>query len=183
VSGATSLVELGSGTSEKTRVLLSALDDAGTLRRYVRVDVDATVLTSARTEIAVAYPRIDVRAVVADSTAQLDVVPREGLRMVAFLGSSFGNFEPDGRADFLARIRAGLVDGETFLLGTDLVTEPARLVAAYDDASGVTAEFNRNVLTVINRELDADFDLAAAGLGLLRWWTNKDVALSLSTTV
>ena len=245
VSGATSLVELGSGTSDKTRVLLSALDEAGTLRRYVPVDVDASVLTRAGTEIAALHPSIDVRAVVADFEHHLAVLPREGLRMVAFLGSTIGNLEPDGRADFLAQIRAALGDGETFLLGTDLVKDPARLVAAYDDASGVTAAFNRNVLAVVNRELDADFDLAsfdhvavwdaerewvemrlrartaqgvriggldldvelaageelrteisakftrervekelaAAGLGLLRWWTNEDVALSLSTPV
>jgi L-histidine N-alpha-methyltransferase len=245
VSGADTLVELGSGTSEKTRVLLAALLDAGTLHRYVAVDVDPTVLTTAGTTLAEELPHIDVRGVVADFEHHLHLLPRDGHRMLAFLGSTIGNLEPGPRAAFLTTVRAGLDVGETFLLGTDLVKDPARLVAAYDDADGVTAEFNRNVLRVVNRELDADLhpeafdhvavwdpehewvemrlrarnglrarvgaldldvqfasgeelrtevsakftrarverELAAAGLGLLRWWSDGDVALSLSTPV
>jgi L-histidine N-alpha-methyltransferase len=158
-SGATVLVELGSGTSEKTRLLLDALRDAGTLKAFVPFDVDPAVLTSASESIAMAYPSIDVHAVVGDFERHLGALPADGPRLVAFLGSTIGNFAPAPRADFLAALRATLNDGDSFLLGTDLVKDADRLVAAYDDKAGVTAEFNRNVLAVINRELDADFDV------------------------
>ena len=161
VSGADVLVELGSGTSEKTRLLLDALRRSGRLRRFVPVDVDPTVLRAAGEAIAAEYPGVQVEAVVGDFERHLDLLPRGGRRMVAFLGSTIGNLEPGPRAAFLAGVRAGLDDGDSFLLGTDLVKDVGRLVAAYDDAQGVTAEFNRNVLAVINRELGADFDLAA----------------------
>jgi L-histidine N-alpha-methyltransferase len=161
VSGATVLVELGSGTSEKTRLLLDAMRDAGTLKAFVPFDVDPAVLTSASEAIAAAYPSVDVHAVVGDFERHLGELPTDGPRLVAFLGSTIGNFAPGPRAEFLAALRATLNDGDSFLLGTDLVKDPARLVAAYDDKAGVTAEFNRNVLTVINRELGADFDVEA----------------------
>ena len=161
VSGADVLVELGSGTSEKTRLLLDALRRAGRLRRFVPVDVDPTVLRSAGEAVAAEYPGVQVEAVVGDFEQHLDLLPRGGRRMVAFLGSTIGNLEPEPRAAFLAAVRSGLDDGDSFLLGTDLVKDVDRLVAAYDDAEGVTAEFNRNVLAVINRELGADFDLSA----------------------
>jgi L-histidine N-alpha-methyltransferase len=159
-SGADVLVELGSGTSEKTRLLLSALHDAGTLRRFVPFDVDPTVLEAAGAEITAEYPGVAVDAVVGDFTEHLDRLPREGRRLVAFLGSTIGNLEPAPRAAFLAELAATLSPGDSFLLGTDLVKDPARLVPAYDDAAGVTAEFNRNVLAVLNRELGAGFDPA-----------------------
>ncbi len=158
---AETLVELGSGTSEKTRLLLDALHAGGTLRQFVPFDVDPTVLTQASTAVAADYPSVDVYAVVGDFERHLGLLPRDGRRLIAFLGSTIGNFEPADRAEFLAAVRATLAPGDAFLLGTDLVKDTGRLVEAYDDAEGVTAAFNRNVLAVVNRELGADFDLAA----------------------
>jgi L-histidine N-alpha-methyltransferase len=160
-SGADTLVELGSGTSEKTRLLLGSLAAAGTLGRFVPVDVDPSVLRAAGTVITAEHPDIAVDAVVADFTTHLDELPRGGRRLVAFLGSTIGNLEPGPRADFLSSLAGTLEPGDSFLLGTDLVKDPDRLVRAYDDSAGVTAAFNRNVLAVLDRELDADFDLAA----------------------
>ncbi|PRY44415.1 L-histidine N-alpha-methyltransferase [Geodermatophilus tzadiensis] len=157
-SGADVLVELGSGTSEKTRLLLDALRAAGTLRRFVPVDVDPSVLEAAGAAITAAYPGVAVDAVVGDFTRHLGLLPRSGRRLVAFLGSTIGNLEPEPRAAFLRDLAAGLRPGDSFLLGTDLVKDPGRLVRAYDDAAGVTAEFNRNVLRVLRRELGADVD-------------------------
>jgi L-histidine N-alpha-methyltransferase len=159
---ARTLVELGSGSSEKTRLLLDALRASGTLSCYVAVDVSEAALVAAGDALAASYPGLDVQAVVSDFTEDLGLpAPGEapGPRLVAFLGSTIGNFAPDERAAFLARIRAGMADGDSFLLGTDLVKDPATLIAAYDDASGVTATFNKNVLAVLNAELGADFDL------------------------
>ncbi|GAA3164978.1 L-histidine N(alpha)-methyltransferase [Blastococcus jejuensis] len=155
------LVELGSGTSEKTRLLLTALREAGTLRRFVPFDVDPSVLRSAAAALVEEYPGLAVEAVVGDFTRHLDELPRDGRRLVAFLGSTIGNLAPAEREAFLAVLAGTLVPGEAFLLGTDLVKDPARLLRAYDDAAGVTAAFNRNVLAVLNRELKADFDLDA----------------------
>ncbi len=160
-SGAGVLVELGSGTSEKTRLLLTALSRAGTLRRFVPFDVDPSVLATAGAAISAEYPGVAVDAVVGDFTRHLDLLPRSGRRLVAFLGSTIGNLEPEPRAEFLRDLAATLQPGDSFLLGTDLVKDPARLVRAYDDAAGVTAAFNRNVLAVLDRELGADFDPAA----------------------
>jgi L-histidine N-alpha-methyltransferase len=154
---AETLVELGSGTSEKTRFLLDAMSAAGCLRRFVAFDVSEATLRETAVRIADEYPGIDVTAVVGDFDHHLGDIPRGGRRLVAFLGSSIGNFAPDERTAFLGSLRAGLEPGDSFLLGIDLVKDPERLVAAYDDRAGVTAEFNRNVLHVINRELDADF--------------------------
>jgi L-histidine N-alpha-methyltransferase len=161
ISAAQVLVELGSGTSEKTRLLLDALRDAGTLKAFAPFDVDPAVLMSASEAIAAEYPDIDVTAVVGDFDHHLGALPDNGQRLIAFLGSTIGNFAPKPRAAFLKALRATMHDGDSFLLGTDLVKDVDRLVAAYDDKAGVTAEFNRNVLAVINRELDADFDLDA----------------------
>jgi dimethylhistidine N-methyltransferase len=160
-SGAEVLVELGSGTSEKTRLLLDALTRAGTLRRFVPFDVDPTVLEAAGAAIGAEYPGIAVDAVVGDFTEHLALLSRSGRRLVAFLGSTIGNLEPGPRAAFLAELAGTLAPGDSFLLGTDLVKDPGRLVRAYDDAAGVTAAFNRNVLAVLDRELGADFDPAA----------------------
>jgi len=243
LSQADTLVELGSGTSEKTRLLLDALAAAGTLRRFVPFDVDATVLADAGEAILREHPGIAVHAVVGDFERHLPLLPTGGRRIVAFLGSTIGNFEPAARESFLHTLADTLATGDTFLLGVDLVKEPARLVAAYDDAQGVTAAFNKNVLRVVDHALDADLDpadfdhvavwdaeqawiemrlrarreviahvralglevrfaageelrtevsakttqaraeaeLRAAGLLPLRWWTDGDVALSLST--
>jgi len=162
-TGAETLIELGSGTSEKTRILLHALRDAGTLRRFVPFDVDPAVLTWAGEALAEEFPDLEVNPVVGDFESHLDLLPRGSRRVVAFLGSTIGNLDPDQRARFLADVRATLDPGDGFLLGVDLVKDADRLVRAYDDAAGVTAAFNKNVLAVINRELGADFDPDAFG--------------------
>ena len=154
---ADTLVELGSGTSEKTRLLLDALRDAGTLERFVPFDVSEQTLRDAAAAVAREYPGVRVHAVVGDFEHHLRDLPGGGTRVVAFLGSTIGNLAPTERAAFLADLAATLAPGDALLLGTDLVKDAGRLVAAYDDASGVTAAFNRNVLSVVNRELDADF--------------------------
>jgi L-histidine N-alpha-methyltransferase len=161
VSGADTLVELGSGTSEKTRMLLDALRDAGTLRRFIPFDVDASVLNDAGTAIQREYPGVEVQAVCGDFEEHLDEIPAVGRRLVAFLGSTIGNLTSQPRAQFLAALADTLQPGDALLLGTDLVKDTTRLVRAYDDSAGVTARFNRNVLAVVNRELAADFDLDA----------------------
>jgi L-histidine N-alpha-methyltransferase len=155
---ADTLVELGSGTSEKTRLLLDALRDAGTLERFVPFDVSEQTLRDAAAAIAHEYDGVRVHAVVGDFEHHLGELPAGGTRLVAFLGSTIGNLAPAARASFLAELAGALAPGDALLLGTDLVKDVDRLVAAYDDAGGVTAAFNRNVLSVIDRELDADFD-------------------------
>jgi L-histidine Nalpha-methyltransferase len=161
ISGADTLVELGSGSSAKTRLLLDAFRRAGSLRRYVPQDVSEAALRPAMSALADEYPGVELHGVVGDFTAHLDRLPGDGHRMVAFLGGTIGNLRPPQRAVFLHALRAVLRPGEQFLLGTGLVVDPAFLVPAYDDAAGVTAEFNRNVLHVLNRELRADFDVDA----------------------
>ena len=161
VSGADTLVELGSGTSEKTRILLAALNDGGALRRFVPFDVDANVLSAAGTAIQREYPQIEISAVCGDFEEHLSEIPAGGRRLFVFLGSTIGNLTTDPRAEFLAALAGVMRPGDSLLLGTDLVKDAGRLVAAYDDAAGVTAQFNRNVLAVINRELEADFDVDA----------------------
>jgi L-histidine N-alpha-methyltransferase len=158
-SGADTLVELGSGTSEKTRLLLSALRDTGSLRRFIPFDVDAGVLEAASSAILDEYPGIEIDAVCGDFEEHLDKIPSVGRRLVVFLGSTIGNLTPGPRAAFLSALSDTLQPGDSLLLGTDLVKDAGRLVRAYDDSAGVTARFNRNVLAVVNRELDADFDL------------------------
>ncbi|MEU5164353.1 L-histidine N(alpha)-methyltransferase [Streptomyces sp. NPDC020875] len=154
-SGARTLVELGSGSSDKTRHLLAAL--AGPLS-YVPVDVSESALTGAARTLLAERPELEIHALVADFTAGIELPVTPGPRLVAFLGGTIGNLLPDERARFLASVRALLAPGDTFLLGTDLVKDPAVLVRAYDDAAGVTADFNKNVLRVLARELDADAD-------------------------
>ncbi|MFJ4836252.1 L-histidine N(alpha)-methyltransferase [Streptomyces sp. NPDC088747] len=157
VSGAQTLVELGSGAySDKTRYLLGALPG---LHTYVPVDVSASALRQAGQALTVEYPDLNVHAFTADFTSDLplpDTTP--GPRLVVFLGSTIGNLLPAERATFLTSLRSQLSEDDTLLLGTDLVKDEADLIAAYDDPAGVTAAFNKNVLSVINRELGADFD-------------------------
>jgi L-histidine N-alpha-methyltransferase len=157
-TGAATLVELGSGSSEKTHLLLDALRDAGTLRSYVPLDVSESALISAANRVLASYPGLSVTAVVSDFEEHLGLPAADGARLVAFLGSTIGNLLPAERVAFLARLRSGLSEGDALLLGTDLVKSPAVLVAAYDDPAGVTAAFNKNVLAVLNAELGADFD-------------------------
>jgi L-histidine N-alpha-methyltransferase len=159
ITGARTLVELGSGSSEKTRLLLSALRDR--LREFVPLDVSDSALRESAAAIATDYPGLRVHGVVGDFTEHLDLLPGDAPRLVVFLGGTIGNLLPAERAKFLAGVRDVLDPGEWLLLGTDLVKDPEVLVRAYDDTAGVTAEFNRNVLRVMNRELGADFDVEA----------------------
>lgn len=158
-SGADTLVELGSGTSEKSRVLLDAMVAADNLKRYVPFDVSEEMLRLAAGQIRNEYDGVEVHGVVGDFERHIPLVPIGGTGMVAFLGSTIGNFEPSARTKFIADVVQALDPGGSFLLGTDLVKDPDRLWAAYNDAKGVTARFNLNMLTMLNRELNADFDL------------------------
>ena len=162
LSGADVLVELGSGSSEKTRSLLDAFLRVGSLVTYVPQDVSASAVRAAMDALAPDYPGLALHGVVGDFTRHLDRLPRGGgRRMVAFLGGTIGNLAPRERAAFLTQLRSVLAPGEQLLLGTGMVVDEATMVAAYDDAQGVTAEFNRNVLRVLNRELSADFAVDA----------------------
>lgn len=158
LSGADTLIELGSGTSDKTRLLLDAMSGAGRLQRMVAFDVAESTLRDAVEQLATDYPDTDVTGVVGDFNQHLGELPGGGRRMVVFLGGTIGNLFPDERADFLAGLAETLEPGDSLLLGTDLVKDRDRLVAAYDDGAGVTAAFNKNLLDVLNRELGADFD-------------------------
>ncbi|MGD1255368.1 L-histidine N(alpha)-methyltransferase [Mycobacterium seoulense] len=160
-SGADTLVELGSGTSEKTRLLLDALRDRESLRRFVPFDVDAGILSTAAAAIQREYAGVEINAVCGDFEEHLTQIPTGGRRLFVFLGSTIGNLTPGPRAEFLSSLSAQMRPGDSLLLGTDLVKDTGRLVRAYDDSAGVTAAFNRNVLAVINRQLDADFDVEA----------------------
>jgi L-histidine N-alpha-methyltransferase len=159
LTGAAELVELGSGTAAKTRVLLDALHAAGTLERYIPVDVTESMVRECAQALTHEYPGLQVHGVIGDFERHLDrVPPAAGPRIVAFLGGTIGNFPPGSRRRVLRQIARLLGPSDHLLIGTDLVKDPRVLEAAYDDAQGVTAEFNRNVLRVLNRELRADFD-------------------------
>ena len=155
-----SLVELGSGTSAKTGLLLRALRESGTLREFMPFDVDPAVLADATEALTTQYPGLRIVPFVGDFEHDLGEIPAaKGRRMIAFLGSTIGNLEPPARASLYRNVAGVLAGGDMFLLGTDLVKDTGRLLRAYNDSAGVTAEFNRNVLKVINRELRADFDV------------------------
>jgi L-histidine N-alpha-methyltransferase len=153
---ATTLIELGSGTADKTRILLDELAP----QLFVPFDVSEETLRASAERLAREYPDLEVLAVVGDFEHDLSLLPTGGRRLLAFLGSTIGNLPPTQRAQFLNDVATTLDDDDAFVLGVDLVKSPARLVAAYDDASGVTREFNLNVLRVLNRELDGDFDVS-----------------------
>jgi L-histidine N-alpha-methyltransferase len=157
-SDADTLVELGSGTSEKTHLLLDAMATTDRLRRFVPVDVSEETLRSAAATVAAAYG-IEVNAVVGDFARHLGQIRGGGQRLIAFFGSTIGNFTPPQRLDFLRSVNAIMAPADRLLLGTDLVKDRGRLIAAYNDAAGVTAQFNLNVLAVLNRDLQADFDI------------------------
>lgn len=163
LAAADTLVELGSGSSEKTRLLLDALTVKNTLRRFVPLDVSESALRGAMAAVTTEYPGLAVHGVVGDFTQHLELLPaaERGRRLVAFLGGTIGNLVPDERAGFFTALHGALAPGELLLLGAGLITDPAVMVLAYDDDAGVTAEFNLNVLHVLNRELGADFDVAA----------------------
>ncbi len=161
-TGVSELVELGSGVPTKTRLLLDAMASAGCLERYVPFDVSETVVRASAEQLVEEYDGLRVHGVIGDYERHLDAVPEaQGTRFVVFLGGTLGNFLPGARRRFLRSVARGLRPGDRLLLGTDLVKDPRVLEAAYDDSQGVTAAFNRNVLTVINRELAADFEPAA----------------------
>ncbi len=154
---ADTLVELGAGACDKTRVLLAALREAGTLSRYIPFDVSDQFLRGAAGALADEFELLDIHLVIGDFHRHLPEIPADGRRLVAFLGGTIGNLDPRQRARFLFDLNCTMSSDDTLLLGTDLVKDRHRLVAAYDDAAGVTAEFNRNVLRVLNEQLGADF--------------------------
>ncbi len=157
VSDADTLVELGAGTCDKSRLLLDAMAANGRLRRFVPLDVSDTTIWEAATALSEEYPGVAVSAVVGDFHQHLDRLPHDGVRLFAFLGGTIGNLDPTERRSFLIQLGKVMSMDDRLLLGTDLVKDRTRLVKAYDDDAGVTAEFNRNVLLVLNRELGADF--------------------------
>ncbi len=157
LTGATTLLELGSGTSAKTRLLLDAFTNGGRCIQFVPIDVSTTVLAESAEIIARDFPTVAVQPVVADFNEPYDALPgRPGERLIIFLGGTIGNFDDQERHAFLTRMRSALAPGDHFLLGADLVKPASRLLAAYDDSAGVTAEFNRNLIEVLRTELDAE---------------------------
>jgi L-histidine N-alpha-methyltransferase len=160
-SGAEELVELGSGTASKTRALLYAMAGQGSLARYVPFDVDESVVQACAVELTEIYPGLEVHGVVGDFGRDLERIPAGQRRLFAFLGGTIGNLYPADRARFLERVRQLMGPGDRLVIGTDLVKDRAVLEAAYNDSAGITAEFNRNVLRVINAGLDADFRIEA----------------------
>ncbi|MQA73327.1 MAG: L-histidine N(alpha)-methyltransferase [Solirubrobacterales bacterium] len=154
----TTLIELGSGAAAKTRCLLEAMSAAGTLETYVPVDISEEITRRVADELVGEYDDLRVHGVICDYETHLERVPREEGALIAFLGGTIGNFRPGPRRSFLARIATLMYPGDRFLLGTDLVKGQGVLEAAYNDSAGITAEFNRNVLSVLNRELEADFE-------------------------
>lgn len=158
LSGASTLIELGAGTSRKTRLLLDAVSERTEHLLFAPLDISAEVLMESAASIAADYPAVTVRAQVADFEDHFDLPGDSGSRLVVFLGSTIGNLTAGPRAEFFARLSSALDPGDCLLLGADLVKDAGRLVRAYDDAAGVTAAFNRNLLDVLNRELDGDLD-------------------------
>ncbi len=157
-TGADTLVELGSGTADKTRVLLDAMSRFGLLECYVPFDVSEGILRASSVELLTEYPGLRIHGVVGDFEHHLADIPTGGTQVIALLGGTIGNFGPISRKALLTDIVSTMHPGDQFLLGTDLVKDPSRLVAAYDDSRGITAEFNKNLLHVLNHRLGADFD-------------------------
>jgi L-histidine Nalpha-methyltransferase len=158
ISKADTLVELGAGACDKTRVLLTAMQETGTLSRYIPFDVSDEFLRSVAVILAEEYAALDIHLVIGDFHQHLAQIPADGRRLIAFLGGTIGNLNQAQRATFLAQLIATMSSDDSLLIGTDLVKDRSRLVAAYDDAAGVTAAFNRNVLRVLNQQLDGDFN-------------------------
>ena len=159
-TGAGTLVELGSGTSEKTCILLDAFQHAGQLRRFVPFDVDAQTLSFAAAKLLSSYSEIEVEGICGDFERHLDTIAQRGRCMVIFLGSTIGNLNPLQRAAFFDQLASSLKPGDSFLVGLDLVKDITTIEAAYNDSQGISAEFNLNILSVLNRRLDGDFDLS-----------------------
>ncbi|TFH19528.1 MAG: L-histidine N(alpha)-methyltransferase [Acidimicrobiales bacterium] len=159
VSGATTVIELGSGTSDKTRTLLDAFVAHGLIQRFAPLDVSEATLLYAAEVLGRRYPDLVVEPVVGDFTRHLARLPTGGTRLVAFLGGTVGNFYMEERRAFLGALADGLESGDWLLLGVDLIKPIDRIMDAYNDSRGVTDAFIRNALRVINRDLDANFDL------------------------
>lgn len=157
LSGATTLAELGSGTSDKTTTLLDAFTEFGALRTFVPVDLSEEVMHEAAHQLRDQYPTLRVLPIFADFTQSLSL-PVDGPRLVAFMGGTLGNFYPDERRLFLEHLASTLAPGDHVLLGTDLLKSADRLVAAYHDEQRITERFILNVLTVMNNALDSEFD-------------------------
>lgn len=157
-SGASELVELGSGAATKTRLLLDAMAVEGRLELYVPFDVSEAMVAEVARRLTRTYPRLRVHGLVGDFLVHLGEIPAGGRRLAAFLGGTIGNLEPPAARAFLGRLAASLDPGDSLLLGTDLIKDPSVIEAAYNDAAGVTAEFNRNVLRVVNRVAEGDFE-------------------------
>jgi len=158
VSGAEELVELGSGAATKTEILLDAMEAADQLAFYVPFDVSEVMVERVAERLAARYPMLEVHGVVGDFLSHLGSIPEGGRRLAAFLGGTIGNFHPERASAFLARVARRLSPGDHFLMGTDLIKEAATIEAAYNDARGITAAFNLNILNVVNDLTDADFD-------------------------
>jgi L-histidine N-alpha-methyltransferase len=158
LSKADTLVELGAGACEKTRVLLDAMRQLGTLGTYVPFDVSDEFLRDAASSLSSEYDPLAVHLVIGDFSEHLAEIPTDGRRMIAFLGGTIGNLDPARRSRFLFDLNCTMSSDDSLLLGADLVKDRARLVRAYDDEAGVTAAFNKNVLRVLNAQLGGDFD-------------------------
>jgi len=157
--GTRSLIELGAGSAEKSRIILDAMRATGLGELYVPIDVSATFVSQTAAQLRREYPGLTVEPAIADIAEELNLprrIPRPAL--FAFLGSTIGNFYPPAAIRLLARVRAAMGPSDRFLMGVDLRKDVARIEAAYNDSQGVTAEFNRNMLLVLNHELGADFD-------------------------
>jgi L-histidine N-alpha-methyltransferase len=155
------LIELGSGSSRKTQILIEAMHHVGSGNTYVPIDVSEAALRDAAQALCDDYAWLRIDGLVGDYMADLDKVPRHGRRLIAFLGSTVGNYVPTLRYTLFRTVAAALEPGDALLLGVDLVKDEAEMVAAYDDSAGISAEFNLNILRIVNRELDADIPLDA----------------------
>jgi L-histidine N-alpha-methyltransferase len=159
-AGPKHLLELGSGTSRKTRLLLDAWSKKEGTHTYWPFDVSARMLKSVAADLALEYPGLEIHALIGDYTAGLCRLPdMTGTTLALFVGSTLGNFKPDDAGRFLSELVSCLKPGDFFLLGVDLDKDPNVLRAAYNDAQGITEAFNKNILAVVNRKLDAQFDL------------------------
>lgn len=183
---ASSVIELGSGSADKTDILLRALRRAGTLQAYISIDISESALVGAGSRLIAEYPGLSVRAVLADFETQAEILAAHespAPRLVVFLGSSIGQLRPAERAEFLRRLRGAFRLGDMLLLGVDLVKDPAKLVGAYNDSAGVTTAFGKNILSVLNAKVGADFDLDAFDL-VVTWHSEAEyVAMWLQSRV
>jgi L-histidine Nalpha-methyltransferase len=180
VTKASSIIELGSGSAIKTRILLDALRRAGTLRSYTSIDISESALIAAGSRLIAEYPGLSVQAMLADFETQAEAIAAHeppAPRLVLFLGGTIGQLTPGQRAEFLRRLRSAFRTGDMLLLGVDLVKDPAELLAAYDDAAGVSTAFNKNLLAVLNAQVGADFDLDAFDYIVV--WDDKAEYLSM----